>query len=592
MPKAKRERRERTDTYHLIKQWCKTPEQRLYEGIRPCVLFGVTPGERAEETGLAERTLGRMSDAFDRQGLLSLFRPTKEERERHPRSLPVMMRQLIVDLKTEYPDFTLGEIATICAINFDGRRPSHHSVQAVLADGPKPSRTTRQFPTYAEMADPEERRMAVIRLHAQGWAISTIARYLDVSRKTIYEIVQRWVNEGVRSLADKSHARTSAPQVDLPTRNLIRQKQQDNPLLGEWRMHAALKQAGISISPKTCGRIMAENRRLYSLDAWPKEPRAAKPHPFTATYRHERWCLDIRYIEHHQIPEIKGPFYVITVLEAFSRAILSSDIFQGQDLGCVLIVLYSAIEQFGPPDHLITDNGGVFRAKQLLRICESLHIDKEYIKPRQSWMNLVETHFSVMRRMSQYQFEQATSWEGAKLAHRRFVEDYDHQVHWAFRHRTDNRHTPAEVLGWTDIQRLRTSAELHRIFYATRFLCRLDRLGYAHFRRWKLYGEEVLARHPAVIWLHGGALTIEHAEMPLAHYSVEYQPDKKHFREVPTAERLVTPYRSLQAQLWELDDKLWKLATKLRDYAPRKRRPQPPGARQDPLFPPDEAASR
>src|SRR5690349_12110692 len=124
MPKAKRERRERTDNYHLIKQWCRTPEQRLYEGIRPCVLFGVTPGERAEETGLAERTLGRVSDAFDRQGLLSLFRPTKEERESHPRSLPVMMRQLIVDLKTEYPDFTLGEIATICAINFDGRRPS------------------------------------------------------------------------------------------------------------------------------------------------------------------------------------------------------------------------------------------------------------------------------------------------------------------------------------------------------------------------------------------------------------------------------------------------------------------------------------
>lgn len=591
MPKAKRERRERTDNYHLIKQWCHTPEQRLYEGIRPVVLFGLTTSERAAETGLAEHTLRRAADAFDRQGLLSLFRPTKEERESHPRSLPVMMRQLIVDLKTEYPDFTLGEIATICAINFDGRRPSHHSVQAVLADGPRPSRTTRQFPKYAEMADPGERRLAIIRLHAQGWAIATIARYLDVSRSAVYSVLKRWVEEGVRGLADKSRANTGKPGVDLPTRNLIRQKQQENPLLGEWRMHAALKQLGLSIPPRTCGRIMAENRRLYSLEAPAKEQRAAKPHPFTATYRHERWCLDIHYIEKHQIPEIKGPFYVITVLEAFSRAILSSDIFQGQDLGCVLIVLYSAIEQFGPPDHLITDNGGVFRAKQLLRIGESLHIDKEFIKPRQSWMNLVESHFSVMRRMSQYKFEQATIWEGAKLAHRRFVDDYDHQVHWAFRHRTDNRHTPAEVLGWTDIQRLRTSEELHRIFYAARFLCRLDRLGYAHFRRWKLYGEEVLARHPAVIWLHGEALTIEHAETPLAKYEVAYQPDKKHFRDVPSAERFVTPYHSGQGQLWELDEKLWKLATKLPDYAPRKRHQGPSDAVQDPLFPANEVTS-
>ncbi|HLV99051.1 MAG TPA: hypothetical protein VKT82_10290 [Ktedonobacterales bacterium] len=143
--------------------------------------------------------------------------------------------------------------------------------------------------------------------------------------------------------------------------------------------------------------------------------------------------------------------------------------------------------------------------------------------------------------MSQVQFEQTASWEGAKLAHRRFMDDYNAQPHWAFRHRTDNHHSPSEVLGWPNVQRLRTREELHRIFYATRFLCRLDRLGYAHFRRWKLYGEEALARHPAVIWLHGEALTIEHAETPLAKYGVEYQPDKKHFKAIPTAQQFRRP---------------------------------------------------
>jgi len=64
------------------------------------------------------------------------------------------------------------------------------------------------------------------------------------------------------------------------------------------------------------------------------------------------------------------------VLNAFSRAILSSDIFQGQDLACVLIVLYAAVEQFGTPRYLVTDNGAVFRAKQLLAICEELEIEK------------------------------------------------------------------------------------------------------------------------------------------------------------------------------------------------------------------------
>src|SRR5215472_10211149 len=106
-------------------------------------------------------------------------------------------------------------------------------------------------------------------------------------------------------------------------------------------INAALKQLGISVSPRTCGRIMAENRRLYAIKPKPGEPHTPKPHPFKASARHERWCLDIRYIEKHCIPEIKGSFYVITVMDAFSRAILASDIFQSQDLSCVLIVLYA-----------------------------------------------------------------------------------------------------------------------------------------------------------------------------------------------------------------------------------------------------------
>ena len=164
---------------------------------------------------------------------------------------------------------------------------------------------------------------------------------LHMRRDLDQPIPQRWVEEGVQGISDKSHANTSKTGVDLPTRNLIRKRQEENPLLA---------------------------------------------------------------------------------------------------------------------------------------ICEALEIEKEYIHPRQSWENLVETHFNVMRRMSQVHFEQVTSWQGAKLAHQRFVTDYNAQPHWAHRKRDDNRLSPAEVLG-RETSKLRTPAQLHRIFYAMRFLRRLDRLG-------------------------------------------------------------------------------------------------------------------
>ena len=93
--------------------------------------------------------------------------------------------------------------------------------------------------------------------------------------------------------------------------------------------------------------------------------------------------------------------------------------------------------------------------------------------------------------------------------------------------------------------KLRTSEQLHRIFYSTRFTRHLDRYGYARFRRWKLYGDTV---------------TLEYAETPLTQYTVHYQPDKKHFRQVTDPRRFETPYQSSQGHLWEPGVVEWKMA--------------------------------
>lgn len=546
------------------------------------MLYGETPAERAQQTLLPERTLRRHADAFDEQGMVIFLRPTHKQQEDQHRSLPVPMRQLIVDLKTEHPGFTRREIAEICSIQFE-RRPSHNTVKQVLADGPPPSRTTRQYPHYADIPDPAERRLAVIQLHAQGWSITSIAEYLAVSRPTIYALLKRFVEEGVRGLEDKSHANTNRlPTVDLKTRNTIR-KLQANPLLGEYRMYGALRKLGIRVSPRTCGRIMAEHRQLYGLTKAEAKPKEPKLHPFKATFRHEIWSLDIRYIEKHQIPTIKGPFYVISVMDNFSRAILASDIYQAQDLISVLLVLYAAIEQHGCPLRLVTDNGSVFRAKQAMAIYGALEIQKEWIHKRQSWENLIESHFSIMRRMSNYHFEHATTWEQAKEIHRRFVEDYNQQPHWAHRKRDDHRHTPAEVLGWVT-GKLWTQEQLHHIFYAHRFLRHLDRFGYARFRRWRLYGEEGLPGQQTILWLYGDTLTLEYANAPLSQYTVEYQPDKKHFRSVKELRHFETPYRSPQQHLWAPDTVEWHLAQRLPEYASRRSRKRQTGSFQPPLL--------
>ena len=70
----------------------------------------------------------------------------------------------------------------------------------------------------------------MIRLHADGWNAKSIAGYLDVSRKTVHEILQRFAQEQFAGLEDKSHARASLRKVDIETIQEIK-KLSENPLL-------------------------------------------------------------------------------------------------------------------------------------------------------------------------------------------------------------------------------------------------------------------------------------------------------------------------------------------------------------------------
>src|SRR5215207_10558926 len=89
-----RPRVEPTDDWRQIALLARAPGQRTYELIRPVVLFGQSPAERAAETGAAERTVYRQAARFDQLGLAGLVPPPKVEKHR---TLPAEVRQAILD---------------------------------------------------------------------------------------------------------------------------------------------------------------------------------------------------------------------------------------------------------------------------------------------------------------------------------------------------------------------------------------------------------------------------------------------------------------------------------------------------------------
>ncbi|MBA3331820.1 MAG: helix-turn-helix domain-containing protein [Actinobacteria bacterium] len=537
------------------------------------MLFGFTLAERARQTGLATSTVYRKVTRFEQLGMRGFLEA--EDDPDSKRVLPQPMRRAIIQLKSEYPAFRPNELATICHVRFN-RCPSAVTIKKILATESPPTTVQRRFPRYAELEDSQERRGAIVRLHAEGWNIASIAAYLETSRPTVYATLKRWIEEGIHGLADKPLGpKQPVTKTTLWAMNAVRKLQQ-NPELGEFRIHAALDQLGIKLSPRTCGRILARNRKLYGLRGPDAKPREPKGMPFKAAYRHQYWTTDIRYLD-HQLGG--GNVYCISILENYSRAMVASAISRSQALPAFLNVLFAALRRYGAPETLVSDGGSVFRAGQAMALYRALGITHQRIDPSQPWQSYIETNFNVQRRMADWDFSRAQTWEELQRAHERWLADFNYQVHWAHQKRTDGRRSPADVLGWATGKPV-SEEELNRIF-TVRAERSLDQQGYARFRNWRIYGERGLSRKRVVLWLCDAQLRVEFGDTPLAEYRVVYRQDHHHLRTVDPTRLYETQHQSSQLPLLELEPHAWRLVMELPAQRQRRRLPV---AVQPPLF--------
>jgi transposase len=269
---------------------------------------------------------------------------------------------MIVELKSEHPKLNANEIANIVYVR-TGRRLGKHTAGRILAEEVVPLKLSRLFEPYHETEDSRDRRSAVVALHLDGWSVKAVASYLGISKKTVYRLLGRWIEEGDAGLEDRRPGRPrGVRKMDLATMDVIR-RSQENPELGAFRIHAALEQKrGAEVSVRTVGRVMAVHRELYGLAKPNRSPGEKAEMPFRASKRHEIWTADVRYVP-HSIPDT-GNAYVIAVLENYSRCVLSSAVSLTQDTTAFLRVFYSDVERYGPPERLVTDGGGIFKAKQ------------------------------------------------------------------------------------------------------------------------------------------------------------------------------------------------------------------------------------
>jgi hypothetical protein len=184
-----------------------------------------------------------------------------------------------------------------------------------------------------------------------------------------------------------------------------------------------------------------------------------------------------------------------------------------------LMVLYTACLRYGVPELLISDSGGAFTSNEFEAVCTRLGIDHQAMESTkgESYLNGMETHFNVQRRLYDYQFSLTTTPMEFEQAHQAFMELYNTTAHPGLLQEGFDPPIPLVVLGEAK-GRFYSPAELDRKFSRALFPRTTNRYGCVTLHSYHLYVEAGVSKTQVLLWVYGEQLRAVFDHVVLAEY--------------------------------------------------------------------------
>jgi transposase len=494
-----------------------------YEVIRPLLLFeDRTATQRAQETETHPDTVRTFLRRFRQEGMLGLLPNHVDVSPRGRASrVPEAVRQEIAGLKALYHGFHYREVVRIIFAKY-GYRLHPNTVKRLWQQDLPTVPDELTLGDYHAQQDRYRARVQVIKLYYQGWHKLSISRVLHVSRPTVDRWIARFEVEHFAGLVDQSSApKSPARKIWLPLMLEVYHLQKRHPDAGGFRIWSLLARADVSV--RTVERIMALNRQLYDDIPHGRRPASKKdpaPHPYKATAPHECWFIDGRKMD-FALNGVK--WWSLIVLDGYSRTMLAGAVAPAEASWVALMVLYAASLRYGTPVTLVSDSGGAFTANEFEAVCHRLQIHHELIESTkgESYLNWMETHFNVQRRLYDYRFSLTTTPAEFEQAHQAFMALYNTTAHQGLLKEHFDPPIPLMVLG--DAKgRIYSSEELSRKFSHALFSRTTDRSGCVTLHRYPFYVEVGVPKTQVLLWVSGEQLRAVLDTVVLAEYRCRY----------------------------------------------------------------------
>ena len=193
----------------------------------------------------------------------------------------------------------------------------------------------------------EKSRQYIIRQRKKGVASSKIAADLNITPRHVRRLWARFQKTGT------THARIGRPPVTITASQirLVTETYNDGPA-GVTRTAKRLR-SNHDISYNTVYRIMKKNGSVTASAAKSKRRKWVR---FERRYSNAMWHVDWHEMKD---PRFKG-LNLVTYLDDASRCITGAALFERATSENTVMVLRLAIERFGAPASILSDNGSCF----------------------------------------------------------------------------------------------------------------------------------------------------------------------------------------------------------------------------------------
>jgi len=256
-------------------------------------------------------------------------------------------------------------------------------------------------PLWDDYLSPEERREYA----------EQVRQHLQISERTLRRYLQRFREEGIRSLtrkkrSDAGQMRVFSEQILNRAQELLKQNPRRSiPMLMELlQADAQVGGQAKEISPSTL--YLHLKKAGHEFRGRSAEPPRGVYRRFEAEYPSELWQGDARHgipLPHPNKPQKHRMTYLFAWMDDFSRKIMEARYYWDEKLPRMEDCFRRAVLRWGLPERLYCDNGKVYVSRHFLILLSDLKVKKIHHRAYAAWCKgKIE---NVMKTLKRFQSE-------------------------------------------------------------------------------------------------------------------------------------------------------------------------------------------